>query len=306
MKKQVNVYEMVTNRVIEQLEQGIIPWSKPWMLTGCEEALAISYASRKPYSFLNQLLLGRNGEWLTFPQIEALNGRVKKGAKASFVVFYKRYTKKKTVTDENGNEVEKTKAIPVLKHFNVFHIEDCEGIDSKIIPAELPEQPEDELEPVEMAEAVVKGYLSTQQSLRLRNDRPSDNAHYSPMFDEVVVPMMKQYKVVDEYYSTLFHELVHSTGTKERCARPELYTINHFGSKDYSREELVAELGAQMLCHKTGISGEAAFKNSVAYIGGWVKKLKEDTKAIVWAASRAEKAARYILGEVVNVPENVI
>ena len=297
MKKQVNVYEMVTNRVIEQLEKGIIPWSKPWMMTGCEDALAISYTSRKPYSFLNQMLLGRNGEWLTFPQIQALNGSIRKGAKAGIVVFYKHYNKKLTIIDEDGKEQEKTHSIPVLKYYNVYHIEDCEGIDTKIKPAELPEQPVDGLEPVQMAEEAVTGYLSRQQSLRLRNDKPSDRAYYSPMFDEVIVPMMSQYKVVDEYYSTLFHELVHSTGTKERCARPELYNNSHFGSQTYSREELVAELGAQMLCHKTGISGEAAFANSVAYISGWVSKLKEDSKAIVWAASRAEKAAKYILNE---------
>lgn len=293
--KKVDVYQMVTDRVMAQLEQGIIPWQKPWknIANGCEDDLAISYSSRKPYSFLNQMLLGRNGEWLTFKQVKEMKGSIKKGAKAGMVVFYKRIVVKEKVQDAEGNETEKSSVIPMLKYFNVYHIDDCTGIDTKIQPKPAEAEDEVTIEPIEAAEKVINGYLSREKSLKLHNDRPSSRAFYSPMFDEVTVPMMKQYDVKDEYYSTLFHELVHSTMTPERMNRAEGMN-NHFASQKYSREELVAELGAAMLCAATGIKNDGAFRNSVAYIQGWMKELKDDKKAIVWAASRSEKAARFI------------
>lgn len=301
VKKQqhVDVYQMVTDRVLEQIEQGIIPWHKPWnAATLSEDALAISYTSRKPYSFLNQMLLGRNGEWLTFNQVKERGGNIKKGAHAGIVVFYKKYQVKKTkrVKDAEGNEFDKevSSTIPVLKHYPVFHIDDCEGIESKIKVEEKPK--ESKVQPIKRAEKIVKDYLKAQPLLKLHNDRPSNRAYYTPMWDEITVPMLSQYKEKEEYYSTLFHEMVHSTGHSTRLNREEGMG-NKFASHAYSREELVAELGSAMLCTNIKIDTEVAFKNSVAYIKGWASKLKEDTKAIVWAASRAEKAARYILGE---------
>lgn len=301
VKKQqhVDVYQMVTDRVLEQIEQGIIPWHKPWnAATLSEDALAISYTSRKPYSFLNQMLLGRNGEWLTFNQVKERGGNIKKGAHAGIVVFYKKIQVKKTkrVKDAEGNEFDKevSSTIPVLKHYPVFHIDDCEGIESKIKVEEKPK--ESKVQPIKRAEKIVKDYLKAQPLLKLHNDRPSNRAYYTPMWDEITVPMLSQYKEKEEYYSTLFHEMVHSTGHSTRLNREEGMG-NKFASHAYSREELVAELGSAMLCTNIKIDTEVAFKNSVAYIKGWASKLKEDTKAIVWAASRAEKAARYILGE---------
>ena len=301
VKKQqhVDVYQMVTDRVLEQIEQGIIPWHKPWnAATLSEDALAISYTSRKPYSFLNQMLLGRNGEWLTFNQVKERGGNIKKGAHAGIVVFYKKIQVKKTkrVKDAEGNEFDKevSSTIPVLKHYPVFHIDDCEGIESKIKVEEKPK--ESKVQPIKRAEKIVKDYLKAQPLLKLHNDRPSNRAYYTPMWDEITVPMLSQYKEKAEYSSTLFHEMVHSTGHSTRLNREEGMG-NKFASHAYSREELVAELGSAMLCTNIKIDTEVAFKNSVAYIKGWASKLKEDTKAIVWAASRAEKAARYILGE---------
>ena len=301
VKKQqhVDVYQMVTDRVLEQIEQGIIPWHKPWSAaTLSEDALAISYTSRKPYSFLNQMLLGRNGEWLTFNQVKERGGNVKKGARAGIVVFYKQIQVTRTARVRNAEGEEHDKEvkcnIPVLKYYHVFHIEDCEGIESKIKVTEQPK--ENKQQPIKRAERVVKDYLITQPLLKLHNDKPSNRAYYSPMWDEITVPMLSQYQEKEEYYSTLFHEMVHSTGHSTRLNREDGMG-NKFGSHDYSREELVAELGSAMLCTNIKIDTEVAFKNSVAYIKGWASKLKEDTKAIVWAASRAEKAARYILGE---------
>lgn len=297
MKEKVNVYQMVTDRVIEQLEKGIVPWQKPWSGAGLADGGAINYVSRKPYSFLNQMLLGREGEYLTFKQIKDLKGNIKKGAKAGIVVFFTMTTHgKKKEVDEDGNEIV-TEVInmhsyPILKYYHVFHIDDCEGIESKIKEIE----PDDTLKPIEKAENIINGYLSREKKLRFKNDKPSGDAYYSPSQDMVVVPMLSQYQIVEEYYSTTFHELTHSTMPEYRCNRKNEMGIAAFGSESYSKEELVAELGSAMICNAINIDSEKAFKNSVAYLQGWLSKLKNDNKMIIWAASKAEKAAKYIMG----------
>ena len=296
--KPFNVYQMVTDRIVEQLEKGIIPWQRPWSGLGLEDGGAINYVSRKPYSLLNQMLLGKPGEWLTYKQLKERGGIIKKGCKAGIVVFYTKFTvAKRKEVGEDGEEKEVTvtsfKDIPVLKYYNVFHIDDVEGIEAKTQEV----KPNDSLQPVERAESVISGYLSRENGLKFINDKPTNRACYAPTLDVVQVPMLKQYEIVEEYYSTTFHELVHSTMQKNRCDRAADNNNAHFGSEKYSREELVAETGSAMLCSVLGIDCDKAFKNSVAYIQGWLRALKGDNKAIVWAASRAEKAARYILGE---------
>ena len=294
----VNVYQMVTDRVIEQLEKGFIPWQKPWSGAGLLDGGAVNYVTRKPYSFLNQMLLGKEGEWLTFKQVKSLGGYVKKGAKAGMVVFFTTMTAyKKKEVDEEGNEIEveitHSHSVPVLKYYHVFHIEDCEGIESKIKVSE----PADNLQPIDRAEKVINGYLTREKNLKFQNDKPTDRAYYSPALDLVSVPMLSQYQIVEEYYSTTFHELVHSTMPEYRCNRKgDEYKIAAFGGEDYSKEELVAELGSAMLCNAIGIDNEKAFNNSVSYIQGWLSKLKNNNNFIVWASARAEKAAKYIMG----------
>lgn len=293
-----NVYQMVTDRIVEQLEKGIIPWQRPWSGLGLEDGGAVNYVSRKPYSMINQWLLGREGEWLTWKQLKERGGNVKKGAKAGIVVFYTKFTvAKRTEVDEDGEEQEvsvtRLRDVPVLKYYNVFHIDDCEGIESKVKEV----KPNDGLKPIERAENVISGYLGREKGLKFVNDKPSNRAFYAPALDMVQVPMLSQYAIAEEYYSTTFHEFVHSTMAKSRCDRTADNKNSHFGSNDYSREELVAETGSAMLCSVLGIDCEKAFKNSVAYIQGWLRALKGDNKAIVWASSRAEKAARYIIGE---------
>ena len=298
VKQPFNVYQMVTDRIVEQLGKGIIPWQRPWSVLGLEDGGAINYVSRKPYSLLNQMLLGREGEWLTWKQLKERGGNIKKGAKAGIVVFFTKFTVAKRKTEnEDGEDQEVTvtsfKDIPVLKYYNVFHIDDCEGIESKIEEVEV----KDDLKPIERAEEVISGYLGREQGLKFVNDKPSNRAFYAPGLDMVQVPMLSQYAIAEEYYSTTFHEFVHSTMAKSRCDRTSENKNSHFGSNDYSREELVAETGSAMLCSVLGIDCEKVFKNSVAYIQGWLRALKTDNKAIVWASSRAEKAAKYILGE---------
>lgn len=282
-----NVYQMVTERVINQMEKGIIPWQQPWTGVGG----AINYVSRKPYSMLNQMILGRDGEWLTFNQIQSLGGKIKKGAKAGMVVFYTKYTYTKKTESEDGMIAEE-KTIPLLRYYNVFHLDDCEGIESK-----LNNKQGENLKPVERAEEIINGYVKREKGLLFQNTIPSDKAFYRPSEDAVVVPMINQYAIVEEYYSTTFHELTHSTMKETRCNRKEEIKLAAFGSADYSREELVAELGAAMLCSISNLDNEKAFRNSVAYLQGWLKALKSDAKMLIWAASRAEKAVKYIVGE---------
>lgn len=282
-----DLYQVVTDRIIAEMEKGIIPWQKPW--GGCLEG-AISYTSRKPYSFLNQMLLGEPGEYLTFNQITALGGRVKKGAKQRMVVFYKPFkVKDKVKNPETGEIEEKDDVAFVLRYYNVFHLKDTEGIESKIqnVPAEI--------EPIELAESVARDYVEREDGLKL-TFRAGDKAYYSPSLDEVVVPLLSQYQVAEEYYSTLFHELTHSTGSEKRLKRTN-GMASFFGSSDYSKEELVAEMGAAMTLNRLGIDCEKAFKNSVAYLQNWIQVLKNDRKFIISASSQAQKAVDYIFGE---------
>ena len=292
-----NVYQLVTDRIISEMEKGIIPWHQPWTGASLEDGGAINYVTRKPYSVINQFLLGKPGEWLTFKQCKQLGGSVKKGAKAGMVCFYTIAKHKQEVKEiVNGDCIvtECEIGIPVLKYYNVFHIDDCIGIESK---SDATDEQESRIKPVEKADAIIDGYISRETHLTFHNDKVSGQAYYSPATDTVVVPMLSQHEIVEEYYSTTFHELTHSTMTAGRCDRKsEQKGVAAFGTEDYSREELVAEIGSAMLCNRAGLDNDKAFRNSVAYMQGWLKRLKNDSRMILWAASRAEKAAKYILG----------
>ncbi len=272
---------MVTDRIIASLNQGIIPWHQPWR--GGKGAF--SYATGKEYSFINQLLLGGSGEWITFQQVKQAGGSIKKGAKASIVCFYKKHTIKEVKMTDDG-EKEEIKTTPILKYFHVFRINDTTvepTLNTDYVEAQ-------DAQKDETADRIVADYVD-RESLELIIEI-SKVACYSPSKDTVRVPSIRQYDSTDEFYSTLFHELVHSTGHKKRLNR-DLGT--GFGTKKYSREELIAEIGSAMLCSYAGLDDEKCFRNSCGYIQGWSKYLSSDPKAIVMAASRAEKAAKYIL-----------
>lgn len=281
----MDVYEIVTSKIIASLEKGIIPWQKPW--SGINGG-AHNYVSHKTYSLVNQLILEHQDAYLTFNQAKALGGKIKKGAKAEIVVFWKMFpSKTETVKDENGNET--PKMIPMLRYYNVFWIGDCEGIKAE------DEAKTFDNDPVEEAEKVISEYLVREPHLKFQNDQPSNEAYYSPASDKVVVPMINQYELKEEYYSTTFHELVHSTGAETRLNRKS-DKVAAFGSEEYSKEELVAEMGAAMLVHTVGIESEKSFNNSAAYIQSWLQALRNDKRMVVSAAGKAQKAVEYILG----------
>lgn len=281
-----NVYQIITDRIIEEMSKGIIPWQRPWH--GAVDG-AVSYETGRPYSFLNQFLLGRPGEWLTFNQIKKLGGKIKKGAKSGMVTFVKTYVKKGKGEVIEGEDAKDEMGF-VLRYYNVFHIDDCEGIPTKI----KKEREQSDLKPIELADKVANEYVDREDTLKLEV-KLSNRAYYSPATDTVVVPQLDQYEVAEEFYSTLFHELVHSTGVSKRCDRG-LNKVSSKHSDEYSREELVAEMGSAMILNQLGIDNEKAFKNSVAYVQSWLRELKNDNRMIVWAASRAEKAVKYIKG----------
>lgn len=304
--KKTDVYQMVTDRIIEQLENGVVAWRRPWKVKGlgCTDSIfmpMISHVSGKPYSMLNCMLLGREGEYLTFNQVKAEGGNIKKGAKSGFVVFYQPYRIKevKNVENEDGSveEVVIESNIPILKSYRVFHIDDCEGIQPKWTNVQEEIKGNNDNLKIDDAESVVNGYEERESSLKIYRDQPSANAYFRPSSDTIVVPMINQYEDANEYYSTLFHECIHSTGVKKRCDRG-IESNGGFRSESYSKEELVAEIGSAMLVNIIGLDADKAFKNSVSYIDGWLGALKKDKKLVVNAASKAEKAAKYILNKI--------
>ena len=275
----MDIYKEVTDRIIAQMEKGIIPWRKPWVAGG--NAVAISHTTGKPYSLLNQMMLGRAGEYVTFRQCQQEGGRVKKGEKASMVVFWKWIEEKEPDTEE-------VKQIPFLRYYNVFHIDQCEGL-----KARYDEIPPEKADPNEKAEAFIADYL-LRSGVKLTHES-GDRACYQPAFDRVVLPCMEQFRETAEYYSTAFHELTHSTGHASRLNR--LDNTAFFGSEAYSKEELVAEIGAAALVNCAGLETSSSFRNNTAYIQNWLSVLKNDKRFIVGAAGKAEKAVRLILDQ---------
>lgn len=276
-----NVYQLVTDRIIEELEKGRIPWEKPW--TGVRSG-AFNRISKKPYSLLNQMLLKHDGEYATFKQWSELGGKIRKGEKSEIVVFWKIFEKEET--NDKGEKVKVN--IPLLRYINVFHISQIEGVEPL-------KEFFHEVTPIEEADKIIIDYV-TREHITFE-EIASDKAFYSPSRDAVVVPLKEQYKNINEYYSTTFHELTHSTGHASRLDRLKTGAIAAFGSETYSKEELVAEIGSATMLNTLRIETVKTFKNSAAYIQSWLQVLRNDNKFIVSAASKAEKAVSYILGE---------
>ncbi len=266
------VYEMVTDAIVKKLEAGTVPWRQPWVNNG-----AVSWDRQRPYRGVNTMLLDP-GEYATFNQIKKAGGKVRKGEKGHLVIFWKWMALE---DEETGEE----KKVPFLRYYKVFEINtQVEGLKSKR---------KEEIynhDPITEAEKIKEGY----QDCPPITFAPGQ-AYYKPSTDTISIPEIKDYKNPAEYYSTMFHEMVHSTGHKKRLNRHGVTGIAAFGSEVYSKEELVAEIGAAMLCGVARIERET-LDNSASYIASWMRKLKEDPKLIVQAAAQAQKAADHIRG----------
>ena len=277
------VYEIVTDKIIKLMEEGQIPWNKPWM--GGFAGMPKNYVSKRPYQGINVWLLAfaefSSPYWMTFKQANQLGARVKKGSEGTIIVFWRMIEGKKTL--KNG----KKEVIPFLRYYKVFNADQIEGL------------PEDaygntgeklDFKPIEACEKLVEGYR-TKPEIK----HGESQAYYSPALDFVNMPQKESFKSVEEYYSTLFHELTHSTGHKSRLDR-NLDDFGPFGSEVYSKEELIAEFGASFLCGMAGIENNT-IRNSAAYLQGWLSKLRNDKTLLVSAANKAQKAVDYIIGK---------
>lgn len=279
--KHFDIYETISNRIIEQLEKGVVPWHKPW--SGTADG-AYSRVTGKAYSLLNQFMLPA-GEYVTFQQCKAEGGSIKKGAKSHMVVFWKMFTA--TEKDDEGNETRHT--FPLLKYYNVFNVEDT-TLEAKR------NKPNTANTTNATAEQVIENYLKG-SGVKL-NKVKSNNAYYSPLMDSITMPLLNQFTNENEYYSTLFHEATHSTGHKSRLNR--ITKLAAFGNEEYSKEELVAEIGAAAILARLGLETKTSFNNSAAYINSWLKALKNDKRLVVSAAGKAEKAMELILSYTQN------
>ena len=270
-------YERITERIVGLLEQGTVPWHKPWNVT---TGLPRNLVTQKPYRGINPFLLLSMGfespNWLTFRQAIQLGGTVKKGEKACPVMFWKPME----LTDTESGEVEK---IPLLRLYHVFNVCQCEGLKN------VPDPDEVNFVATEAAEIVAK----MPEPPNIKHGK--SHAYYSPIHDLVGMPEPKRFDSEDAYHATLFHELVHATGHEKRLKRQSITERTGFGSDPYCKEELIAELGSAFLCGQAGIV-ERTIDNSAAYLEGWLKQLKQDRTLIVYAAAQAQKAADFILG----------
>lgn len=266
----MNVYEIVTEKILNQLRQGTVPWHQSW-----REGFTQNWESRRPYTGINLFLVPR-GEYATFKQIEKAGGRIKKGERAWLLVFWK------MLDVEDENQEKKTKKIPYLRYYNVWEINtQCEGLESRWVDVKH--------NPIEEAEAIVTGYKNAPPI------RKSGDAWYNPPKDVIGVPDINMFENAESYYSTLFHEMTHSTGHPSRLSRFDINTAC-FRGEAYSKEELVAEMGAVFLSGHCGISNEKTFNNSASYVNAWLNTLKGDPKMVVCAASKAQMAVNHILG----------
>lgn len=275
--EKLTINEIVTQRIMDKLQAGIIPWRRPWSSNG----QAVNWNSQRAYTGINTLLL-EPGEYATFPQIEAAGGKVKKGSKASIVVFWK-WPDKSVETESDEGEAGPRR--PYMRYYNVFNVlTQCEGLTSRRKSETFVN------DPIQAAEKIKEGYR-TCPAISFAPGR----AYYRPSADTISIPAITDYRKPQEYYCTMFHEMIHSTGHKIRLDREGVQGIAAFGSETYSKEELIAELGAAMLCTEAGIDNDT-IDNSAAYIQSWLRALKNDTSLIVKASSSAKKASDYILG----------
>ena len=273
----IDVYNMVNERILALLDQGVSPWRKPW--AAAAQRPPQNLLSRKPYRGVNTLLLGlapyESPYWLTFRQALQCGGNVRKGEKSSIAVFWKILDR----TDESNPD--KERHVPLLRYYSVFNAEQCEGVD-----APKPEVATYDHDPVAQAEAIVAAMPNAPRIAHEDRRR----AFYRHSDDTVNMPPLCRFPKAEEYHAVLFHELTHATGHASRLSRD---LSGSFGSTTYGREELIAEMGAAYLCGLAGILDETA-DNTAAYLDTWRRTIKADKRAVVVAAGAAQKAVDYV------------
>ena len=283
----VSVYQIVTDRILNELLQGTIPWEKPWV---AGETSPLNYVTRDHYRGVNRLLLPKPGEYLTANQVAALHGTIPEDKReaAHIVTFFTMVPNRGSAQDPDDDE-EAEGRHPIFRYYRVWHVSDIEGVTPKCQTAPAEGRL---LRPDAEAERIVRSYASREG---VRVVRSGDSARYDAATDTVYVPALENFRSREAHYQVLFHELVHSTGCDARLGRGVREAA--YDEDDYSREQLTAEIGANMLLCLCGLDSDAAYRNSTARIAGWIQALREDPRMIVTAARGAEKAVSLILGE---------
>lgn len=285
-KPKRDLYQEVTDKILTLLDQGVPPWRQP-ITTADGPGMPTSFGTKKPYRGINLFLLAINAwahdygsnYWLTFNQAKQQGAKVRKGEKGSLVLFWKQHA---TTDRESGEDV----TIPVLRHYVVFNADQVEGLPkAEATPAEPRE-----FVPIAEASRIVKGYIDP-PVIEQRGNR----ACYFPASDRVEIADPLRFESTESFFATLFHELAHSTGHPKRLARDLGAGPSAFGSPDYGKEELVAEMGSAFLCAAAGIS-PATIEQSASYLEGWRKSLRADKKLVIAAAGQGQRAADHILG----------
>jgi antirestriction protein ArdC len=277
-----NVYQIITDRILKQLEAGTTPWHKPWSVSG-SGGLPRNLLSNRPYRGINVWILA-SGEhaspyWLTFRQAHELGGHVRRGESGTPVVFWKFGTR---MVEDGVDMIEKPSVL--CRYYLVFNVNQCEGL--RLQPAA---ESASQIDPIENCEQIVTGWLG-KPAIRYGNTQAS----YNRTHDLVQMPDRPTFVNAEEFYSTLFHELTHSTGHPLRLNRSTLAEFERFGDENYSAEELVAEMGAAFLCGFTGIENKT-INNSAAYLRSWLEVFKKDSRLVLIAAGQAQKAVDLIL-----------
>ncbi|MEM6845846.1 MAG: zincin-like metallopeptidase domain-containing protein [Bacteroidota bacterium] len=295
-KNSSDVYQIITDYIIRQLEQGIIPWKRPWRSVGTPR----NFLTKKSYRGINLLLLGMNDyatpDYLTYKQAQQLGGHIKKGTKSQIVVFWQmRYYDEITKSWKNLTQQQTppkgSKIVPLLRYYRVFNLEDTEGIDYTV--PEMPE-PTQDLSTDQLAQAMLPAQALTGLQVICGGNR----ACYSPPLDTIYMPSIHHFHCTSAYVNTLYHELSHSTGHQDRLARVGITEAVNNRSERYAKEELIAELGSCFLMHHYGYNRKELLDNSAAYLQSWLGRLHNDKKLIVEAAAGAQKAVDYILDQV--------
>lgn len=280
-KPKTDVYTIISERILAILETGANPWRKPWNTAA--QLPPSNLISRRPYRGINILMLGftqyESPYWLTFKQALDAGGHVRKGEKGSIAIFWTKESRKK---GENGQTVVTEYEHPIIRYYNVFNSEQCEGIETPPLP-----QPKIyDNDPIAAADILVDE-MPNKPTITHADRR---RAFYRLESDTVNMPELRQFENPAEYYSTLFHELAHSTGHKSRLNRD---MTGNYGSNSYGKEELIAEMAAAYICGLTGII-DNTIDNSAAYLDGWIRLIKEDKRAVTTAAAAAQRAVDYI------------
>jgi antirestriction protein ArdC len=264
------IVKKINQQILEAIKEGTIPWRKRWLSLNLKNGV-----TDYEYHGINIFILAMQGysdpRWLTFNQVKKIHGHVLAKAKGTTIIFWKPIEIKKD---------DKKEIIPLLESYTVFNVKQCEVDYQLLKPIE-----ESAIEKNTNAEALISNYKDCPEI------RTANEGYYAPVEDYIGMPPINRFTSQDAYYEALFHELIHSTGNEKRLNR--CISDKRPSKEEYSREEMIAEMGASYLLELAEIP--FPIKMAADYINGWSTAVKEDKYLFIKSASQAERALRYIL-----------